>query len=89
LFGTIDPGEGEEAEYEDVQASRMSISHALGLVPKAKTPRIRDSVGIDRISRTSASAGSVKFDVEVLPPGTTFELQLELEDTNEQDEVLL
>jgi len=46
-------------------------------------------VGIDRVTRAAARAGAVKFDLEVLPAGATFNLRLELRDTAEEDERLL
>lgn len=88
LFGTINPGEGDTEETGG-RASRLFVANAKAKLPSEKTVRIRDGVGIDRISSTAARAGLVKFDFEVLPAGTEFILRLELEDSIETDEKLL
>jgi len=88
LFGDINPSEGD-SEAEGGRASRLFIAHATAALPPAHSARIRDGVGIDRASRVAARAGRVKFDLEVLPPGTAFDLRLELEDASADDERLL
>lgn len=88
LFGEFNPGE-ENAEESGGRASRLLIANARAHLPSDKSARIRDGVGIERASRTAARAGRVKFDLEVLPAGTEFDLRLELEDTSPQDERLL
>jgi len=85
LFGEINPSEGDTEEAGG-RASRLVVAHARACLPQGKTPRIRDGVGIDRASRTAARAGSVKFDLGVLPRGTGFERRVELEDTDEGDD---
>lgn len=88
LFGDINPSEGDSGGTGG-RASRLFVAHAKASLPGAKTPCIRDGVGIDRASRAAARAAAVKFDMEVLPKGTEFDLRLELEDANENDERLL
>lgn len=88
LFGDVNPSEGN-TEADGGRASRLFIAHAIANLLPTRTARIRDGVGIDRASRAAARAGSVKFDLEVLPKGTEFELRLELEDASEDDERLL
>ena len=79
LFGDTNPTEGT-TEKQGGRASRLIVAHAKAVMPDRRTARIRDGVGIDRASRTSARSGSVKFDLEVLPKGTEFRLRFELED---------
>lgn len=88
LFGDINPGEGEREETGG-RASRLFVAHAPARLPHGQTPRIRDGVGVDRVSRTAARASLSKFSLEILPVGTTFDLRLELEDASAQDEWLL
>lgn len=87
LFGNVNPGEGGDEE-SGVRASRLFIAHAKAVEPIGAS-KIRDGVGIDRASRAAARAGAVKFDLEVLPAGTQFELCMELTDADENDEKLL
>lgn len=88
LFGEIYPGEGND-ELSGGRASRLLIAHATAILPANQSQRIRDQVGIDRVSRTSASASAAKFDLEVLPAGTQFQLRIEMEEVNDTDEQLL
>lgn len=88
LFGEINPGRGE-TETEGGRASRIIVAHAKLILPEDKMPHIRDSVGMDRLSKTASRAGGVKFDLEVLPAGSEAELRLELEDVNKNDLQLL
>lgn len=88
LFGDVNPTEGE-TEAKGGRASRLLVAHAEAVLPEKRTARIRDGVGIDRTSKTSARAASVKFDLEVLPKGTGFSLRLELEDLSEEQKQLL
>jgi CRISPR/Cas system CSM-associated protein Csm3 (group 7 of RAMP superfamily) len=85
LFGDINPSDDEDANSE---ASRLLVFNAR-LKDDAPKTLIRDGVGIDRVTGTAARAGGVKFDLEVLPAGTEFELRLELRDKNEKDRQLL
>jgi len=85
LFGDINPSDEEGAESV---ASRILVFNAR-VKGKAPRPLIRDGVGIDRVTRAAARAGRVKFDLEVLPAGTEFEVRFELRGTNDTDEQLL
>jgi len=84
LFGELNPSEDEGKG----RASRLFVAHAKAVDPQISS-RIRDGVGIDRASKTSARAAQAKFDLEVLPPNTLFKLRLELEDATEEDQNLL
>lgn len=86
LFGEIYPGEGED-EARDGRASRLWVYDAP--LVKAPLPFIRDGVGIDRSIGAASRAGRVKFDHEILPAGAEFDLRLELEDAEPDDQVLL
>ena len=85
LFGDINPSDKEGSESA---ASRILVFNAY-LKGSDPRPLIRDGVGIDRVTGAAARAGSVKFDLEVLPRETEFEVRFELRDTNETDEQLL
>lgn len=85
LFGDVNPSDEEGSRSA---ASRVLVFNATP-VHDLPRPLIRDGVGIDRVTGTAARAGSVKFDLEVLPAGAKFELRIELQDTDEQDEQLL
>lgn len=90
LFGNLQPSEEEEygAEEDRIRASRVWVYNAQPCEEDVKTS-IRDGVGIDRSSGTAARAAASKFDLEVIPAGTTFTFRIELEDTNEDDHLLL
>lgn len=80
LFGDVNPGDeaGPRGEEEvRAAAGRLWVYDAY---PSGDPPgSIRDGVGIARDSRAAYREGQVKFDQEVLPPGTRFELRLELQ----------
>lgn len=64
------------------KASRLWIYDAklVGSEPEpAFAPAIRDGVGIERASAAAYRRGQAKFDFEVLPAETEFDLRLELE----------
>lgn len=71
LFGEINPQEGNE------QGGNASALWVYDAYPTG-IPAIRDGVGIDRMSGAAARQGAVKFDTEVLPAGTSFDLILML-----------
>lgn len=73
LFGSFNPQEGN-AEGGG-SASPLWVYDAYLTGPTA----IRDGVGIDRATGAAARAGSVKFDLEVLPAGATFTIRLLLQ----------
>lgn len=82
LFGDINPQEGKDGG----KASRLWVMDAK----LSGTPTIRDGVGIDRVSGAAARQGAVKFDLEVLPARSSFELRLELSSSeSETNEYLL
>lgn len=85
LFGDVNPSDEEGSTSA---ASRLLVFNArpAGTLP---CPLVRDGVGIDRVTGAAARAGAVKFDLEVLPAGTTFELRMELRDSSLEDERLL
>jgi CRISPR/Cas system CSM-associated protein Csm3 (group 7 of RAMP superfamily) len=88
LFGAVNPGEGGTEETGG-RASRLFVAYARAHLPEGDTPRVRDAVGIDRRTRAAASESAAKFDLELLPAGTLFDLRLELEDADPEDERLL
>jgi len=87
LFGDINPSDENDSTSE---ASRLLVFNAHqqdeGL---SYHPIIRDSVGIDRSTGTAARADGIKFDLEVIPAGTTFKLRIELRDIDNAGEQLL
>jgi len=87
LFGDVNPSDSAP-ETAPSAASRLLVFNAtpLGNLPR---PLIRDGVGIDRVTSAAARAGSVKFDLEVLPAGAQFALRMELRNPSEEDERLL
>jgi CRISPR-associated RAMP protein (TIGR02581 family) len=72
LFGSIPTASGSE----EVLPSKVYIHDAM--LTKNIGVSIRDGVGIDRETRTSASR--VKFDIEVLSRGSEFAFRIELQD---------
>jgi CRISPR/Cas system CSM-associated protein Csm3 (group 7 of RAMP superfamily) len=85
LFGDINPSDAEGATSE---ASRLLAFNAC-LNDDAPNTLIRDGVGVNRVTGAAARAGGVKFDLEVLPAGSEFELRFELRDVGPKDEQLL
>jgi len=79
LFGEINPNEEEDKG----RASHLFVAHAKTTNTQK---RIRDGVGIERKSKSSARAAQAKFDLEVLPRGAEFKLRLELEAASEASE---
>lgn len=77
LFGSLNPTDPEDLSNEDAQpatASRLFVYDAPLQTPRRTT--IRDGVGLNRTTRTASDAA--KFDLEVLPIGSAFHLQVEL-----------
>lgn len=72
LFGDVNPQE----DAEGGNAARLLIYDA---VLEASDVQIRDGVGIDRVTRAAARRERIKFDLEVLPAGTTFKLRIEID----------
>lgn len=91
VFGDLNPGVNEEGITDKAKlthASRLWVYDAT-LSAEQAGALVRDGVGIDRQTGASASAGAAKFDLEVLPAGTSFELRLELQSPLNEDEWLL
>ncbi len=65
IFGTVIPG------TKKALASRLQISDAVCRSPIIT--EVRDGVGISRETRTASHDTGAKFDIEVVPAGTTFE----------------
>ncbi len=86
LFGELYPQAADE-ESEGGRASRLWVSDAH--LKTGGDTWIRDGVGINRTTGAAARAGSVKFDLEVLPAGVVFGLRLALEEASVEEERLL
>lgn len=73
LFGDINPGDSETAI---ATAAHLWVydAHLVG----SPASWVQDGVGIDRETGAAYRQGSIKFDMEVLPPSTKFTLRLEL-----------
>lgn len=78
LFGEVNPQEGEEDNEEGGRASSLWVEDAYDSSRQSGPTSIRDGVGIDRASGAAARQGSVKFDLEVLPTGATFDVRMTL-----------
>lgn len=86
LFGDVNPQEADDNRSKSKRggvASRLWVYDAEYDAQQASATSIRDGVGIDRASRTAARQGAVKFDLEVLPAGATFILQMTLSPAKE------
>lgn len=79
LLGDINPKDDEGSESN---ASRLLVFNAP-LLEEVPPSLIRDGVGIERSTGAAARQGAVKFDLEVLPPGISFFLRMELRDNEE------
>ncbi len=90
LFGNLNP---KDENGSQAKASRLYVFDAT--LPQtsevSKTSEvspsttIRDGVGINRTTRTAAD--TAKFDLEVLPAGTIFNLHLELRSYHDGDKI--
>lgn len=69
-----------------MQASRLWISDGM-LTEWASVVQVRDGVVIDRDSQTAVNG--LKYDYEVVPPSSQFELCIDLENPTDQDMALL
>ena len=69
-----------------VQAGRLRVSDGA-LKEWASVVQVRDGVVIDRDSQTAVDR--LKYDYEVIPPGSQFELCIEVENQHDQDMALL
>ncbi len=86
LFGELYPNENDNEETGG-RASRLSVFDAPLFA--APAPFVRDGVGIDRETGAAARAGRLKFDTEIIPAGAVFDVRLELEEADDDDERLL
>lgn len=69
-----------------VQAGRLRVSD--GMVKEwANAVQVRDGVVIDRDSQTAVDG--LKYDYEVVPPGSRFELRIDLDNPRDRDLALL
>lgn len=82
LFGEVNPQEGNE---KGGYSSLLWVEDAYDSVHRHGPTGIRDGVGIDRPSGTAARQGSVKFDLEVLPTGATFDVRLVMRSHSDPD----
>ena len=69
-----------------MQASRLWISDGMR-IEWASVVQVRDGVVIDRDSQTAVNG--LKYDYEVVPPDSQFELCIDLENSTDQDMALL
>ena len=69
-----------------VQAGRLWVSDGM-LKEWAAVVQVRDGVVIDRDSQTAVNR--LKYDYEVIPPGSQFELCIDLENPTDRDMALL
>ena len=69
-----------------VQAGRLWVSDGL-LEEWASVVQVRDGVVIDRDSQTAVNG--LKYDYEVVPPGSRFQLCIDLENPTDQNMALL
>ena len=69
-----------------VQAGRLWVSDGM-LQEWASVVQVRDGVVIDRDSQTAVNG--LKYDYEVVPPGSKFELCVDLENPTDRDMALL
>jgi CRISPR/Cas system CSM-associated protein Csm3 (group 7 of RAMP superfamily) len=73
LFGDVSPQEGDD---KGGRASSLWVHDAYDASRHYGPTSVRDGVGIDRPSGAAAREGSVKFDLEVLPTGATFDVRM-------------
>lgn len=73
LFGSFNPQEGNAEGGGCASPLWIYDAYLTG------STAIRDGVGIDRATGAAARAGSVKFDMEVLPAGAIFTIRLLLQ----------
>ena len=69
-----------------VQAGRLRVSDGM-LKEWANVVQVRDGVVIDRDSQTAADG--LKYDYEVVPPGSRFKLRIDLDNPCDRDLALL
>lgn len=67
---------GAARRDEEGDQSRLIVDDALGQIPTGQSVELRDGVRIDVRSRTAAEGA--KYDMQLLPSGTTFDIGFEL-----------
>ncbi len=93
-MGTTASREENEGEEErevnggisEIHISKVRLHHARLCGEWRGWTEVRDGVGIDR--KRGATREGIKFDYEVVPPGTKFNLRAELRDASDKDKVL-
>ena len=70
-----------------VKAGRLSVSDGTLLSDWSSVVQVRDGVVIDRDSRTAVDG--LKYDYEVVPPSSRFQLCIDLENPTDADLALL
>ncbi len=70
-----------------LRQSRIIVDDAYGTLPEHSTTDIRDGVKID--GRSGTAEDHKKFDFELLPPGTSFTVRVEVAVDGESDEARL
>ncbi len=93
LFGCLDNAFENEAGIRQKTAveSWLMVDDARGVLPKGNLfTELRDGVAIDPRTRTveEDERGGHKFDIELLPAGTTFPLSFEFWKTAENEDLL-
>jgi CRISPR/Cas system CSM-associated protein Csm3 (group 7 of RAMP superfamily) len=73
LFGDVNPQEDDTHG----NAARLLIYDAA--LPDKTDVQVRDGVGIDRVTGAAARRERSKFDLEILPAQTTFQLRIEVD----------
>ncbi len=81
LFGEIRPDVAAEGPG---RASRLVFAHAVAELPDNAGLPVRDGVGIERQTGTSACGSAAKYDYEVVPSGTTFTMRIEWETSRDR-----
>lgn len=87
LFGDVNPIDFRDPKEQveiKARAGRLWVYDAYPL--EGVSTWIRDGVGIERAAGVAHRQGCIKYDLEVLPPGTQFEVVLELEATHDPAE---
>lgn len=86
LFGDLNPSDEKDSMSN---ASRLLFFNAYLEKETSNQTMIRDGVGIGRTTGTAARRSGVKFDLEIIPAGTSFKLRIELRGVNKTEEQLL
>ncbi len=70
---------GDENPQEDVDGGNASRVLVYDAVLESSDVQIRDGVGIDRVTGAAARRERIKFDLEVLPAHSKFNLRIEID----------